>query len=42
MPSITWDNAWELSSTQREKLIKNINKRLKEKSGDPSKGFFND
>lgn len=36
MPSITWDNAMELTYDQREKILKTINKRLKEKAGDTS------
>lgn len=36
MPSITWDNAHELTYEQREKILKSINKRLKEKAGDTS------
>ena len=34
MPSITWEAVNELTYEQREKMLKTINKRLKEKSGD--------
>jgi len=36
MPSVTWDNVNELTYEQREKILKTITKRLKEKAGDTS------
>ena len=39
MPSITWDNAWSLSFKQRDKIVKSINQRLKEKAGTKDEYF---
>jgi len=34
MKGVSWNEAWGMSFSQRERIIKVINKRLKESSGD--------